>query len=96
MKKTVFSYLRERLGIILLFLGVLGIFLTLTILYSLPMETFLYGAVLCCILLFSYLWAGFIPYHKHHKALETALASLENGWRELPPLEVCQSRIITK
>lgn len=85
MKKMVACYLRERLGALLLFCGVLGIFFTLTTLYSLPVEAFLYGAVLSGILISFYLLAGFVSYQKQHKVLQTVLASLESGWRELPP-----------
>ncbi len=87
MKKMIRCYLRERLGALLLFCGVLSIFFALTLLYRQPVEAFLYGAVLSCLLLLSYLLAGFVPYHKQHKALQTALASPESGWRELPPAQ---------
>lgn len=76
-------YLREKLGMILLFAGMMAICLILHILYQLQLEAFYYGAMLCGLLLVLYLLLGFLRYVRRHRTRQSQLASLDNSWSEM-------------
>src|SRR5665811_223181 len=85
MKTTVmFSYIKKRRQLGVVFLGFTGIFALVFYLYSLPLDTFLYAIILCFSFSMPLLIYDVYQYYSRHKRLLSLMNSITVNMEELP------------
>ena len=82
--KILFSYLKEKLRYILIYMGFIFIFSIVFALYSLPLETILYATLLCATLAMILSIYDFYKYHRKHKILLDAKNNITITLDNLP------------
>ena len=82
--KLFLTYLKRNIRLLVMLLMFGGVLYAVLLLYKAPVEGALYGLLLCFVLGFCFLTAGFLRYRKKHRALQRVLSQLREGLPSLP------------
>jgi len=77
MKKLAKAYIRDKRAALMIPSAFLAVFYVIFLLYRLPLEAYLYGALLCLLMMLVQLCTGLYIYAEKHRARENMFAYIE-------------------